>query len=302
MINTIYVIRNKYNNKVYVGQTWATLGWRWRGGHGYKGCIYLYNAIKLYGKDKFYYEVLTFCATQESADYWEDYFMKKFNSRNRDFGFNIRAAGSKGKHSEETKRKISIVKTGTVHTEESRKNMSEAQLNRDPPTEKTRKRMSDARIGMVFTEEHCDNMSKANVGKHVGELNHMFGRTLPQETIEIIRSKTKLFTDEIEKNICDDYVYGYIISELSIKYACSMETIHRLLKRKKVIIRKKGVKNPLTTEFRQQIKLEIENIILIGDDKKITKTSQIKQGKGKSNWKTGKIRVIIDGVRVWINK
>src|SRR5271166_766614 len=75
MINTIYLLKNKVNEKVYVGQTWTSLPTRWRSGWGYIGSTHLYNAIQKYGSDQFYYETLMFCGTQETADYWEQYFI-----------------------------------------------------------------------------------------------------------------------------------------------------------------------------------------------------------------------------------
>ncbi len=77
-INTIYIIKNKCNEKVYIGQTWQTLEMRWR--TGYENCTHMQNAINKYGKDNFYSEVLTFCGIQETADYWEDYFIKYYDS------------------------------------------------------------------------------------------------------------------------------------------------------------------------------------------------------------------------------
>jgi group I intron endonuclease len=109
----IYVITNLANSKKYVGQTWKTLQKRWWGHCTENNCIKLVRAIKKYGKDKFTIKLVTITHAQETADYWETYFIQKYDSINN--GYNIRLGGSKGKHSEETKRKMSLSQIGNTH-------------------------------------------------------------------------------------------------------------------------------------------------------------------------------------------
>ena len=109
---SIYIIRNKFNSKVYIGQTWRSFDKRWKSGYG--KCPALNNAIKLYGKDSFHYESLFICETQEAANYWEQYFIGKYNSTNKEFGYNIALGGSNSLKSEETKRKMSIAHKGQI--------------------------------------------------------------------------------------------------------------------------------------------------------------------------------------------
>ena len=52
-MKTIYLHRNKINNKVYIGQTIQPVENRWKNGNGYKTCSYFYNAIQKYGWGKF---------------------------------------------------------------------------------------------------------------------------------------------------------------------------------------------------------------------------------------------------------
>lgn len=129
-ICTIYKLINKINNKIYIGQTWRSLEERWGLGNRYNE--YLSNSIKKHGKENFYYETLTFCGTQESANYCEDYFIKKFNSQDSEYGYNIRDGGSKGKLSEETKKKVSKSLMGHIVTEETKKRQSEARMGVEP--------------------------------------------------------------------------------------------------------------------------------------------------------------------------
>jgi DNA invertase Pin-like site-specific DNA recombinase len=93
---------------VYVGQTWRDILVRFAQ-HCAKdsGCAYLRNAIQKYGKENF--EIKTICMAfgQNDTDYWEGHFMDKFDSRNPDKGYNLKTAGSHGKHSQESKDKVS---------------------------------------------------------------------------------------------------------------------------------------------------------------------------------------------------
>lgn len=65
----IYNLKNKINDKSYIGQTSRPLKQRWARGEGYKACLRIGYAIQKYGKDNFYYDVLLVCHTQEIANY-----------------------------------------------------------------------------------------------------------------------------------------------------------------------------------------------------------------------------------------
>lgn len=127
MLNTIYVLKNTVNQKVYVGQTWRTLKERWDAGSGYAKCRHLNHAIKKYGKSAFYYEILTFCGTQETADYWEKHFIDRYDSIKN--GYNLADGGlTSGRVSEETKRILREKNLGQKRSAETRKKMSVAKL------------------------------------------------------------------------------------------------------------------------------------------------------------------------------
>ena len=97
----IYKVTNKINGKVYVGQTIHSLEHR-RSGHERdarckkKTTVKFHNALLKYGYDNFDWEVLKECTTQEELDYYEDYYIKEFNSTNREKGYNLKSGGKLG--------------------------------------------------------------------------------------------------------------------------------------------------------------------------------------------------------------
>ena len=118
----IYLITNKVNNKVYVGQTTRTLDQRWK---DYKSS---YKSIKLetsgwrpiiaamqkYNIESFKVEIIKDnILTQKELDYYEIFYIKKYDSTNPGKGYNIELGGNGiGKHSEQTKQKISEAQLG----------------------------------------------------------------------------------------------------------------------------------------------------------------------------------------------
>lgn len=95
MLNyTIYLHRNKINNKVYVGQTCQSLEKRWNDGKGYKTSPHFYSAIEKYGWDNFEHEILQSGLLADEADRLEKYYISFYNSQNPLYGYNILSGGN----------------------------------------------------------------------------------------------------------------------------------------------------------------------------------------------------------------
>lgn len=124
------------NGKVYIGITEKRPKRRWNNGHGYKSGSQplMYRAIQKYGWENIKHEVLFNGLAKEEAEQKEIELIAYYKSNNPEFGYNIQSGGSyAGKHSDETKRKISESLKGEKHfwygkhhTEESKKKISEA--------------------------------------------------------------------------------------------------------------------------------------------------------------------------------
>jgi group I intron endonuclease len=127
MLCSIYKIVNLVNGKVYIGQTWNTIKQRWfdhkkPSGHN---CLKLHRAIMKHGTEKFTQELLTVCATQESSDYWESYFIKQYDSI--ELGYNIRTGGSRGKMSVAQRKAVGDFHRGKTMSEDSKNKMAKSQ-------------------------------------------------------------------------------------------------------------------------------------------------------------------------------
>lgn len=92
---TIYMHKNKLNNKVYIGQTIQNPpAKRWKNGKAYKPCTYFYRAIQEYGWDNFEHIILVSKEMDtEQANELENYYINFYESRNPDKGYNINAGG-----------------------------------------------------------------------------------------------------------------------------------------------------------------------------------------------------------------
>lgn len=92
---TIYMHKNKINNKVYIGQTIQNPKDRWKNGKGYKTCISFNNAIEKYGWENFEHIILEQGEwTQEEANNKEKIYIEKYDSTNPLKGYNITEGGS----------------------------------------------------------------------------------------------------------------------------------------------------------------------------------------------------------------
>lgn len=92
----IYIIRNTVNDKVYVGQTHVSIKLRFQNhlSAARRGLDYVIGkAIRKYGEDKFYVELLEECLVEELNER-EQYWISFFNSTDNRFGYNMSIGGN----------------------------------------------------------------------------------------------------------------------------------------------------------------------------------------------------------------
>jgi len=99
----IYLTVNQINGKIYIGQTSIDKSSYIGSGKA------MLRAIKKYGKRNFTRSILiSDIASIKELNFWEDFYIKLFDSRNPKIGYNIRPGGtnSKFKHTPESILKI----------------------------------------------------------------------------------------------------------------------------------------------------------------------------------------------------
>lgn len=239
---TIYVLTNEVNGKIYIGQSWYPLNIRMgKYGENYKHSIYLYNAIKKYGADKFKYDILDVCYDQDTADFLENFYIEKYNSRDHNIGYNIKTGGNAGCHSEETKAKISatLKYKASLWTQEELARRSEciagwwAGKKRGPHTEKRKEENSTRMkewhanhvhpmLGKHHSEEAKLNISKKNTG-----------RKFDPEVINKRRLKL-MMNFHREQKIVNAYKNGKTISDIEEEFNTCRSSIYRIIKRNNI--------------------------------------------------------------------
>jgi group I intron endonuclease len=107
----IYLITNKINGKGYVGQSINHLNSsRWSSHIKGKQNTAISRAIKKYGKENFYFDIIDITAeNQDELNSLEIYYIQKLNTFG--FGYNMTTGGNYGQRSEETKRRQSVANT-----------------------------------------------------------------------------------------------------------------------------------------------------------------------------------------------
>ena len=133
-----------------------------------------YNALKKYGWDNFDHEILVEARLEELDDL-ERFYIQKFNSNNKEFGYNLESGGNKNKtFAESTLKKLSKSKIGHCVDEHTRNKIREKQKGQHHSIdtefkkghtnkgwkwkETSRKKLSNSRKGIKFSEEHINKL------------------------------------------------------------------------------------------------------------------------------------------------
>ena len=179
----LYEVTNLVNGKTYIGQ------------HitddledGYLGSGQaLKRAIKKYGKKNFKKEILLFARNQQALNILEMMAVTPEHCERRD-NYNLReGGGSRGRLCSETRKRISIAKSGPKNhnygkkfSAEIRAKMSKAQKGRIVPLE-ARIKQSQKMTGRKITDEQRAKLSKALMGrkltpKHIERMKNLYAK------------------------------------------------------------------------------------------------------------------------------
>lgn len=139
------------NNKKYIGITSKKPKQRWESGTGYITQKLMNRAIQKYKWENIEHKILYKNLTKEEAEQKEIELIKKYKTNNPKYGYNIENGGNSiGKHSKETRLKISIANKG-------KKNPKISKVNKG----------NKYCLGRIMSEEAKNKISNANKGKHM---------------------------------------------------------------------------------------------------------------------------------------
>lgn len=165
----IYKITNLINNKIYIGQSW-NIKKRWHEHRNYKTNKHLNSSILKYGLDNFSFKILQELnsegeLTQYRLNELEKFYIKRFESYNPDYGYNKTYGGEGVIPTEETRIKISNSNKGIKHRFSNRKakKITEEYINN------LKKVMIGINKGRQHSEQSRKNMSEAHKGKKLSE-------------------------------------------------------------------------------------------------------------------------------------
>ncbi len=106
----MYKITNLINKKVYIGQT-VQPNSRWSnhksGAKTHQPVQYLHNAMIKYGVENFVFEIIALCKSLNDANEIEAILITQYNSRDHNFGYNLKPGGNTSSPSIETRQKMS---------------------------------------------------------------------------------------------------------------------------------------------------------------------------------------------------
>ena len=239
----IYILKNKINGKIYIGQTVRPIKTRLgehRSGRS-ANCRLIYRAIKFHGWDNFekdWYE-----CPDEDLDFDEELLIKEMKTLSPE-GYNLKEGGGNGKLSEETKQKLSGENHpmwGKQHSEETKQKMSESKQGEKnhmygkTHTEESKRKLREIQLGeknnmwgKTPSEETKQKQREANLG----EKNHMFGKTHSEESRQKNRD-----AHLGENNHKSKRVYQYALDDTFINSFESSGEASRYLKKNGTNIR-----------------------------------------------------------------
>lgn len=202
MYYTIYRVTNKINGKFYIGkhQTSCVYDDYYGSGKNIK------RAIKKYGKENFYKEVLfVFNTEQEMNDKEKEIITEEFVANKRNYNVGVGGEGGPHfkdkKHSTKTKNKLRDMALGKKLTDESKQKISEIHKGKITSKETKEKISKSRKKAYEISGKKYDNsfwtevQEKYDLGLSLREISKEF--KISVSTINAARKRNKLKTRDI---------------------------------------------------------------------------------------------------------
>jgi len=224
----IYRVTNIINGKMYIGKT--TLGLQKRKERHFKSVksgsvLHFHRALRKYGFDKFVWEKICNCNSKKDLSKKEIEFIKKYDTYDGD-GYNMTPGGDGVgcKHSEETKRKISLSKMGDKnpmygvgHTEETKQQMSI-----------DRRGVGNSFYGNAHSKDSKRKMRNSHLGVPRSPHSDKTKSKMSLKSKGTNNSQNKLSESEV-KDIRELLVAGNLYSrEIAVLFGVSKSTIDKI--------------------------------------------------------------------------
>lgn len=171
----IYLIRNKVNNKIYIGQTTNLKKREKKYACGNcKSQPFIYNAIKKYGWKNFEFSPIRRIfdynekIDRAELDFLEIFYIALYRSTSDYGNYNLTQGGKGGVPTEDTRRKNSESNKGRRHSKESIEKMRLSKIGKKHSEEHKRKN-SEAKKGKALSEDTKQKLSRALKGRQFSE-------------------------------------------------------------------------------------------------------------------------------------
>ena len=237
----IYKIRNKSNNKVYIGQTIKKYGFDQRYSYDlYKNTknIHLKSSIEKYGIDNFEItKEFDIAYNKDELDRKEKYWISFYKSTDPKYGYNYQDGGSNGSPNEETRLKMSLNNPkyllGKHHSEKTRQKMSLSAKKRGAPIipPSSRKKAREKLIGRKLSISTIEKIKESRKDINQHGANNPNAKRIKCLTTGKIFETTKMACEfyNIKRNLiyksCKDHKYccGKLPSGEKLYWEYSME-------------------------------------------------------------------------------
>lgn len=211
----IYKATNQINGKIYIGQTVNSLNRRKivHRSQSNRPNNYFHNAIRKYGIDCFYWQVICICPDLDSLNEREQYYIAFYDLMNRDIGYNMKEGGFNYLLSDEIKKKISETKKGQKghkHTAETIEQMRKSKLGKNNPA-----------YGKPMSDEQKNKIRNSTIGNK----NHFYGKH------HSIEAKNKISQLHLGRKLTEEHKRK--IGEAGLGRKHSAESIQKMSKVKK---------------------------------------------------------------------